>query len=282
MIEVRAKGGGSNLNAPPMPRAILPGAVSSPLTRSVDRHDVTNATVIDEIADGIYRIAKHLDGFGSATGVDVCQFVVDAEEPLLVHTGMRDMFGDVLAACSRIHAIERFRWLTFSHVEGDECGAINEFLGAATRAHVVFSTVGCAATVDGLAVRRPVRLDDGETLDLGGRRIRAIATPHVPHNWEAQLLYEEVTGTLFCSDLLAQAGRTAALTTDLGVVERAAATRVSLASAPPGPAVPDTLRELAKLEPSTLAAMHGSSLNGDGGAAFRLLADHYDGASRLR
>ncbi len=217
---------------------------------------MTNATVVEEIADGIYRIAKHLDGFGSATGVDVCQFVVDAEEPLLVHTGMRDMFGDVLAACSRIRAVERFRWLTFSHVEGDECGAINEFLGAATRAHVVFSTVGCAATVDGLAVRRPLRLDDG--------------------------LYEEVTGTLFCSDLLAQAGRTAALTTDLGVVERAEGTHVSLASAPPGPAVPDTLRELAKLEPSTLAVMHGSSLNGEGAAALRLLADHYEGAYRSR
>ena len=51
-------------------------------------------------------------------------------------------------------------------------------------------------------------------IDLGGKRLRQISTPHVPHAWEAQVLYEEVTGTLLCGDLFTQLGNGPALTTD--------------------------------------------------------------------
>lgn len=230
-------------------------------------------TTFNEIADGIYRIATHLDGFDAPMGIEFCQFLVNADEPLLVHTGMRQLFPDVAAAIARVVALSRLRWVTFGHVEGDECGAINDLLTVAVHAEVAFGTLGCLATVNDLAIRPPRPLADGETLDLGGRRLRQIPTPHVPHNWEAQVFYEEVTGTLFCGDLLGQAGRVPAVTADLDIVERAMSTAVTLTSASPGPAMAVTLRRLAELEPLTLAVMHGASFCGDGAAALRLLAD---------
>ena len=243
---------------------------------------MNNATVVDEIADGIFRIATHLDGLGATAGIDVCQFVVVAEEPLIVHTGMRTMFGDVAPAICRVLPVEQLRWLSFSHLEGDECGAMNLLLDVAPHAQVAFGVLGCVATLDDHARRRPVRLDDGETLDLGGRRLRCIATPHIPHNSEAQLLFEEVTGTLFCSDLLAQPGRCEAVTDDLSIVERAVAEPVALASMPPGPAASDTMRRLAALAPTTLAVMHGSSFAGDGATALQVLADRHEAGQFVR
>ena len=43
-------------------------------------------------------------------------------------------------------------------------------------------------------------------LDLGGKLVQQIPTPHVPHGWEAQVLFERTTGTLLCGDLLSQVG----------------------------------------------------------------------------
>ncbi len=55
-------------------------------------------------------------------------------------------------------------------------------------------------SLDDLADRLSRPLDDGEVLDLGDRRVRHIDTPHVPHAWEARVLYEETTGTLLAGD----------------------------------------------------------------------------------
>ena len=63
-----------------------------------------------------------------------------------------------------------------------------------------------AVTSDRRAVRH------GETVDLGGKTVRWLDTPHVPHNWDAGLLYEETTGTLFSSDLFTQFGACPATT----------------------------------------------------------------------
>jgi glyoxylase-like metal-dependent hydrolase (beta-lactamase superfamily II) len=53
-------------------------------------------------------------------------------------------------------------------------------------------------------------VDSDEVLHLGGaalaRRVTEIATPHVPHNWESHMFFEQETGTLFCGDLLTQLG----------------------------------------------------------------------------
>jgi hypothetical protein len=100
--------------------------------------------------------------------------------------------------------------------------------------------------------------------------VRFLATPHVPHNWEAQVLYEETTRTLLCGDLFTQSGACRAMSDD--IVAPALDTEAIMGAATCGPAVPETLGRLAGLEPRTLAVMHGSSYSGDGGSALRDLA----------
>ncbi len=47
------------------------------------------------------------------------QFLVDAEEPLLYHTGMRQLFPLVKEAIERVMPVQRLRWISFAHVEAD-------------------------------------------------------------------------------------------------------------------------------------------------------------------
>src|SRR5690606_3111667 len=200
-----------------------------------------------EIADGIYRFSTYVPEVGP-TGFTFNQFFVDADEPLLLHTGMRALFPAVSAAVARIRPVEQLRWITFGHVEADECGAMNLFLDAAPNAEVAHGEVGCLVSIDDLADRPPRRLADGEVIDLGGRRIRHLDTPHAPHNWEARVLYEETTGVLFCGDLMTQLGNGPALT-DTDLVEPATVAEDVFHATSIGPAAPAALNRLAELQP---------------------------------
>jgi flavorubredoxin len=231
-------------------------------------------TRTDEIADRIYRIST-LVPEAAPGGFTFNQFLIDADEPLLFHTGARAMFPVVSEAVRRIVPLERLRWITFGHVESDECGGMNAFLAAAPRAEVAHGALGCDVSLNDLCDRPPRKLADGETIDLGGKRVRHIDTPHVPHNWEARVLYEETTGTLFCGDLFTQIGECAAMT-DGDIVEPAIAgeqmfhaTGLSLATAP-------TIRKLAALEPRMLALMHGPSSARRCSDSLSRLADFYE------
>src|SRR6202030_4493970 len=128
------------------------------------------------------------------------------------HTGPRHMFPAVAAAIAAVTPVERLRWITFGHVESDECGAMNDWLAAAPRATVAHGAVGCDVSLNDLADRPPRSLADGEVIDLGGKRVRHIDTPHVPHRWEARVLFEETTDTLLCGDLFTHVGNGPALT----------------------------------------------------------------------
>jgi len=122
-------------------------------------------------------------------------------------------------------------------------------------------------------------LADGDVLELGGaslsRRVMEIATPHVPHNWESHMFFEQETGTLFCGDLLTQLGDGPALRTD-DLVEEAIAAEELFHQTSLGPAVPATYRRLAELSPQRLAIMHGSSYEGDCAAVLRSMAEVYE------
>src|SRR6266545_8092798 len=101
-------------------------------------------TRLDEIADGIYRISTHLaDAAPAHGGLTVNQFLVLADEPLLFHTGLRATFPAVVAALARVLPVPQLRWLSFGHVEADECGAMNLLLAVAPRAEVAFGELGC-------------------------------------------------------------------------------------------------------------------------------------------
>jgi flavorubredoxin len=229
---------------------------------------------IDEIGDRIYRIATLVPD-AAPGGFTFNQFLIDAEEPLLFHTGPRGLFPLVAEAVATVVPVERLRWITFGHVEADECGSMNMWLAVAPDSQVAHGALGCEVSLNDLCDRPPRALEEGEVIDLGGRRVRQISTPHVPHGWEAQVLFEETTGTLLCGDLLSQVGGGPAVRTD-DVVEPAMAAEEMFHASCLAPHTASTIRALADLRPTTLAIMHGSSFTGDGKAALDVMADRYE------
>jgi flavorubredoxin len=231
-------------------------------------------TEVQEIGERIYRLSTCV-AEAAPGGFTFNQFLIDADEPLLFHTGSRRMFPLVSAAIARIMPLTRLRWIAFGHVESDECGAMNAFLAAAPRAEVAHGATGCMVSLEDLCDRPPRPLADGEVIELGGRRVRHIDTPHVPHNWEARVLFEETTGTLFCGDLFTHTGDGPALTED-DIVGPAMAAEEMFHATAVSQATGATIRRLATLNPRTLAVMHGSSTRTRCGEALSRLADAYD------
>lgn len=239
-------------------------------------------TQIDEIADGLFRLSTFVPEVAAPAGFVFNQFLVLGEQPLLFHTGPRRMFPLVREAVGRLIAPERLRWISFGHVEADECGAMNEWLALAPQAVVAHGDIAVSVSLNDLADRAPRLLRHGEVLDLGGgRRVRYLDTPHTPHGWDAGVMFEESSGTLLCGDLFTQVGRSPALVHG-DIVGPAIAGEDLFGYSSLNPHMGATIRSLAALAPRTLALMHGPAFAGDGGAALRALADDYDRRARGR
>jgi flavorubredoxin len=230
-------------------------------------------TQLTEIADRIYRLSTHIPQAGPG-GFTFNQFLIDAEEPLLFHTGLRMTFPLVSAAIEKIMPLDRLRWITFGHYEADECGSMNEFLDRAPQATVAHGQMGVILSLMDQCNRPPRVLNDGEIVDLGGKRVRWLQTPHVPHGWDAGLLYEETTNTLFGGDLFTIGGKYPELS-ESDLMERATGFETSFPGTALTPATQPTIERLAELQPTTLALMHNSAWKGDGATALRDLAVWY-------
>ena len=231
-------------------------------------------TRIDEIASGIYRLSTFVTQVEPG-GLVFNQFLILGEEPLLFHTGMRGLFPLVREAVAKLMPPEKLRWITFGHYEADECGSMNEWLGIAPNAQIAHGMTGVMVSLNDMADRAPRVLADNEVVDIGGKRARYLDTPHVPHGWEAGLVYEETTGTLLCGDLFTQYGA-GPDTTEGDIVGPAIAGEDIAHYSALNPKMGATLRRLAELKPRTLALMHGPSFTGNGAAALNALADDYD------
>jgi flavorubredoxin len=227
-------------------------------------------TRTDEIAEGIYRFST----YASDVGIVFNQFLVDADEPLLFHTGMRALFPQVSEAVGRVTPVARLRWIAFGHYEADECGAMNDWMAAALDAEVAHTALGVMVSVADQALRPPRPLADGEVIDLGGRRVRHLSTPHVPHGWDAGVMYEETTGTLFSGDLFTALGDGPATTVG-DIVGPAFEAETAFGATCLTPGTAPTIRRLAALAPTSLALMHGPTFLGDGASALDALADGY-------
>jgi flavorubredoxin len=228
-------------------------------------------TTTAEIADGIHRITT----FIADANLPFNQYLVVADEPLIFHAGHRQLFPLVSEAVGRIVPVETLRWVTFGHYESDESGAMNEWLAAAPNAEVAHGATGVLVSLMDAADRPPRILGDGEVLDLGGKKVRSIDTPHVPHGWDAGLLFEETTGTLFVGDLFTAVGESA-VTTDDDIVGPAIETEGIFHATSLTPSTAPTIRKLAGMDAATLALMHGPAFTGDTGAALGALADAYE------
>ena len=228
---------------------------------------------VTEIARDVYRISTFHPDFG----IQFNQFLIKDDEPFLMHTGLRQMFPATLAGVAAVLDPASVRWIGFSHFEADECGALNEWLKLAPQAQAVCSFVGAMVNLNDFADRPARALNDDEVFELGQHRMRFLSTPHVPHGWDAGLFFEERDRTLLCSDLFFQPGDPEPLI-ESGVVARAKEALIAGMSGPMPKDMPythytdQTLQRLARLEPRTLALMHGSSFRGDGRAAILDLA----------
>lgn len=235
---------------------------------------------IDEIADRIYRICTFVPPEAiPPIGFTFNQFLIDSDEPLLYHTGMRQLFPQVSAAVDRIVGLNQLRWIAFSHIESDECGAMNEFLAACPRAQVIHGATGVNVSLADLANRTPRTWGRGEVLEIGDhalhRRVLQLDTPHVPHNWEAQVIFEQETGTLFSGDLGTQLGDPPPVA-DVDIIDAALDAEEMFRQTSSLTAFTATMRQLAELAPRTVAIMHGASYSGDGAGMLRRLAAAYE------
>ena len=229
-------------------------------------------STVTEIADNVFRISTYVP----EANIQFNQFLVRDAEPLLYHTGHRRLFAQVREAVATLLDPPALRWIGFSHMEADECGALADWQRLAPEASALCTRVGKRIGVDDFIALRPARaLGDGESFATGTFRYRFLQTPQVPHGWDASLLFEETQGVLFCSDLFHQNGDLEAVSTG-DVVERFRKTLVENRDGPtPGympytPCTAATLGRLCGLNPKVLAAMHGSAFVGDGA---RALAD---------
>jgi flavorubredoxin len=233
------------------------------------------AAQVTGIADAIYRLSVFVPEIGAPEGFTFNCFLIVDEEPLLFHAGQRGMFPLFKDAVESIIPLSQLRWISFGHIEADECGAMNLWLQAAPEAQVVHGETACSISLNDLADRTPRAVKDGELITAGRRRVRYIDTPHVPHSWESGLIFEETTGTLFCGDLFTQFGAEAI--TEGDIVRAATAAEDAFHSTSVGPATATTIRRLAELRPRTLALMHGPTFKGDAAEVLNGLADYFDG-----
>lgn len=228
-------------------------------------------TRVTEIADGIHQLATFV---GAPVGFN--QYLIAADEPLLFHTGLRQMFPLVSAGVSKVLPPETLRWVSFGHVEADECGSMNRWLATAPHATVAQGEIGCMVSIGDLADRPPRALANGEKLDIGGHTLQWFDTPHVPHAWEAGVLYDATTKTLFCGDLFTRFGEYEASTIDDIVGPAVQAEDDAPGSLSLHPSSGATVRRLGELDIETLALMHGPAFTGDCHTALLDLADDFD------
>lgn len=221
---------------------------------------------INEISPDFFRISIYVKAFD----LQFNHFLVRDDEPLLYHAGMRGMFPELLEAVSSLINPATLRWISWSHFEVDEVGALNDWLAVAPHLEPACSLVGALVNLNDFSNRPPKGLVKGEIITTGKYRFRFHPTPHLPHGWDAGVLFEETSRTLFCSDLFHQVGKVEALTESDTVLERSKDAMLSYQKGPLMDYVPYTtltkrlLNELADFKPETLAIMHGSSFRGNG------------------
>ena len=230
-------------------------------------------TTVTEVVPDLFRICTFIPDFS----LQFCQFLVKDDEPLLYHTGMNGLFPQVKEAVASVLDPATLRWISFSHFEADECGALNQWLEVAPNAQAACGMVAALVSVNDFASRPARILENDEVFETGKYRFRFRATPQVPHAWEAGMLFEEAQGALFCSDLFHQLGDVEAVTEE-DVVERFRTALVEYDKGPFAHYMPYTsntqsiLEGLADLKPKILLPMHGSTFKGNGQQAIQNMA----------
>jgi flavorubredoxin len=240
-------------------------------------------TAIDEIAPDLFRLSIYVPDFD----MQFNHFLVRDQEPLLFHAGFKGMFPALREAVGKLIDPTTLRHIAWSHFESDEIGALNHWLELAAQAQPVCTLVGKLVTVDDFSIRPARGMTADDVLNTGKYRYRFHRSPHLPHGWDAGVLFEETRKTLFCSDLFHHFGNVAPVTSS-DLIEPTRKAMQQMQQGPLADYMPyssqteGVLRGLAALEPETLAVMHGSSYIGKSGKLLTDLAgvikESFDGA----
>lgn len=221
---------------------------------------------VDEVAEDIFRV-----NFATPDlPITYSFFVVRDEEPALIETGFSATFGDSLEAVRSVVDPGTLRHIVVPHLEGDECGALNRFLGIAPHATPRCSPIG-GLTLPEFSDRPPVPVEDGAVLELGRHRLRFLTTPYV-HQWDSMLAFDETTSTLFASDLFMTPGAGPAVT-DEDRCEEMVGLYSAIGFLPSRAHLHMALDKIEPLAPRTLATHHGSVKGAHAGAYVRALRE---------
>jgi flavorubredoxin len=226
---------------------------------------------IQPVGQDIWRISVPVPPSQFPGGFSFNQYLVVDERPLLFHTGPKKLFGQVREQLEKVLPVDQLRYIAFSHVEADECGALPDFLALAPQARPVCGRVAAMVSISDLVDVEPVALDDGQVLDLGRHQLVWQDTPHLPHGWECGYLFDRTTGTLFCGDLFTQPGTGDVALVTHDILGPSEAFRREMDYFSHSRDAQTMVEKLARLEPSLLACMHGSAWKGDGAALLRSL-----------
>ena len=229
-------------------------------------------TNVEEIAEGTYRINTPIT-LPNGQQFSFNQYLLVDDEPLLFHTGPRQMFPLVSQAMATVMDVARLRYVGFSHVEADECGSMNQWLALAPQSVPLCGRIAAMVSMTDLADRPPRALADGESLSLGRHTVQWFDTPHVPHGWGCGLLMDTSSGTFFCGDWFTQPGPGAAALVETDILSPSEGFRQAMDYFAHAPYTKATLQRLAEQKPRTLACMHGSAWRGDGEALIRQLSE---------
>jgi flavorubredoxin len=226
---------------------------------------------ITEIAPDLHRISIAMPPELFPGGFSFNQYLLLDEKPLLFHSGPRKSFPLVRAQIEKVLPLDQLRYIAFSHVEADECGALPDFLAAAPQAQPVCSDIAAAVSIQDLVDVAPIGLADGQALVTGRHRLSWQSTPHLPHGWECGYLFDETTRALFCGDLFTQPGTGDKALVHDDLVEVSEAFRARMDYFAHSIHTARLIDKLAALRPEMLACMHGSAWAGDGADQLRRL-----------
>ena len=227
---------------------------------------------IHPIAADTYRINIALPDLMPG-GFSFNQYLVVDEMPLLFHTGPKRLFGLVREQIESVLPVSHLRYIAFSHVEGDECGSLPEFLAAAPQSRPVCSQVAAMTSIGDLVDTAPLTMADGQKLSLGKHQLVWQSTPHLPHGWECGFFFDETTHTLFCGDLFTQPGLGERPLVSDDILGPSEAFRRQMDYFSHSRDTPRMIEKLASLQPDVLACMHGSAWSGDGAGLLRRLGE---------
>ena len=139
-----------------------------------------------------------IPGFGL---IAVNAFVLKAQQPVLVDTGLHQDREQFIAALSSVIDPSDLRWIWLTHPDQDHVGALQTLINSFPNIRVIttFLGFGILSLFGPLPADRVYFLNPGEELDVGDRRLVCLRPPSFD-NPATTALYDTKSRALFSSD----------------------------------------------------------------------------------